>query len=112
MHPLPRRATLTVPHVAGSGFSRRPKYRREGLELKRPLRLVLRLAGGVPRAEGVPRFDELIERHREREAKSARAVAAINRDDAPRELVNGDVQRRSSHRRRRSHQGSATTGSG
>lgn len=109
---MPRRATLTVPHVAGSRFSRRPKYRREGLDLKRPLRLVLRLAGGVPRAEGVPRFDELIERHREREAKSARAVAAINRDDAPGELVDRYVHSLSSHRRRRSHQGSATTGSG
>ena len=109
---MPRRATLTVPHVAGSRFSRRPKYRREGLELKRPLRLVLRLAGGVPRAEGVPRFDELIERHREREAKSARAVAAVDRDDAPGELVNRYAHSLSSHRRRRSHQGSATTGSG
>ena len=112
MRALPARATLTVPHVAGSRFSRRPKYRREGLDLKRPLRLVLRLAGGVPRAEGVPRFDELIERHREREAKSARAVAAVDRDDAPGELVNRYVHSLSSHRRRRSHQGSATTGSG
>ena len=112
MRALPARGTLTVPHVAGSRFSRRSKYRREGLDLKRPLRFVLRLAGGVPRAEGVPRFDELIERHRERKAQSTRAVAAVDRDDAPGELVDRYVHSLSSHRRRRSHQGSATTGSG